>query len=71
MAGVSVSTTAGRGISPYTKQLLGWLGMLSREGCIEVRAMLLKLCEKLNNAVDWLDGFECVNTALKKHRGIS
>ena len=53
------------------KLLLGWCGMLLREGCIEARAMLLKLCEKLNNTVDWLDGFECVNTALKKYRGIS
>ena len=71
MAGVSVSTKAGRGISPYTRQLLGWCGMLLREGCIEARAMLLKFCEKLNNTVDWLDGFECVNTAVKKYRGIS
>ena len=68
MAGVSVSTTAGRGISLYTKQLLGWLGMLTREGCIDLRRRLLKFCEKLNRLVGWCDSFECVWKAVEKHR---
>ena len=70
MAGVSVSTTAGRGTSPYTKRLLGWLGMLLREGSIELRYRLLKFCEKLNRLVNRLDDFECVWKAVKKHRGL-
>ena len=52
------------------KRLLGWCGMLLREGCIELRHRLLKFCEKLNRLVDRLDDFECVWKAVKKHRGL-
>ena len=53
------------------KRLLGWCGMLLREGCIELRHRLLNLCEKLNRLVDWFDSFECVDKAVNKHRGLS
>lgn len=71
MAGVSVSTTARHGISPYTKRGLGWCGMVLRESALELRHRLLNLCEKLNRLVDWFDSFECVDKAVNKHRGLS
>ena len=70
MAGVSVSTTAERGKSPYSKRFVGWCGMVLREGTIELRHRMLNLYERLNNLVDWFDSFECVDKAVNKHRGI-
>jgi hypothetical protein len=52
-------------------QILGWLGMLLREGAIELRHRLLKLCCGLNDLVDRLDTFACVWKAVMKHRGLS
>lgn len=52
------------------KRVLGWSGMVARETCIEMRAKLLTLCDRLNDAVNWLDSFECVGMAVSKHRGI-
>jgi len=52
------------------KCLLGWCGMLLREGCIELRHRLLKFCEKLNCLVGWCDSFDCVWKAVEKHRGL-
>lgn len=51
-------------------KLIGWLGMVARETCIEMRAKLLTLCDWLNDAVNWLDSFKCVGSAVKRHRGI-
>jgi len=45
--------------------------MVLREGTLELRYRMLKLCERLNNLVDWFDSFECVDKAVNKHRGIS
>ena len=71
-AGVSVSTTAGRGSkSPYIKHLLGWCGMILREGCIELAGQCCHWATKLHLAVNWFDSFECVDKAVKKYRGIS
>ena len=53
------------------KKILGWGGLCLREGAIELRHRLLNFCEKLNRFVDWCDGFECVNKAVMKYRGLS
>lgn len=50
------------------KSLIGWLGMILFEACIEARFKLLNLAKKLNDLVDWLCGFDCVNKAIEKHR---
>ena len=71
MVGVSVSATAGRGTSPYINRILGWCGMLLREGSIELRWKLVKVQAALANMCDRLDSFECVKKAVAKHRGLS
>ena len=52
------------------KRLLGWCGMVMREGCIELRWKLVKVQGALANMCDRLDSFECVKKSVKKHRGI-
>lgn len=53
------------------KRILGWCGMVLREGVLNSRYHLLNFCEKLNTLVDWFDSFECVDKAVNNHRGIS
>ena len=52
------------------KRILGWGGMVLRESALELRYHLLNFCERLNRLVDWFDGFECVDKAVNKHRGL-
>ena len=52
------------------KRVIGWIGMVVRETCIEIGAKLNALNKKLVAVVDWLDSFECVDKAVCRHRGI-